>query len=227
MHHRQAEVLTTFADRRIEQIALTHFHEDHAGNAYALSQHHHCPVRAGALTAQRVATAYPLLPYEHFWFGKIDPCPGVIPVADRLETDHYSLQPISTLGHSDDHHVLLEASEGWLFAGDFYIGNLKVFRRGENIYQQIEAARHVLTLDFEVLFCGHNPALKQGKQAVARKLDYLETIVEQTKSAASRGLSETQIVRAVGLPESTFYRTFTSNDVAAAYLIRSVLQDSA
>jgi hypothetical protein len=70
--------------------------------------------------------------------------------------------------------VLLEPAEGWLFSGDFYVGNLKVFRRGENIYQQIEAARHILTHDFDTLFCGHRPVQKKGKAAIERKMTYLQ-----------------------------------------------------
>ncbi len=221
---RQRDVLAIFANRRIEQIALTHFHEDHSGNANALRQQHRCPVRAGALTAQRVATGFPLLPYERFWFGQIDPCPGVIPFSGAIQTAHYQFTPIPTLGHSDDHHVLLEPNEGWLFAGDFYVGNLKMLRRGENVYQQIEAARQLLTYNFDTLFCGHNPVLTSGRQAVLRKKQYLENLVDRVQTAARQGLSEAQIVRTAGLTESWFYRAFTANDVA--WLVRSILNDN-
>lgn len=223
---RQSDVLATFANRTIDQIVLTHFHEDHSGNANALRQQHHCPVLASEDTAQRVANGFPLLPYERFWFGNIDPCPGVLPLPNVVETPHYQFTPIPTLGHSDDHRVLLEPKEGWLFAGDFYVGNLKIFRRGENIYQQIEAARQLLTYDFDTLFCAHNPVLTKGKEAVARKKQYLENLVERVQSAARQGLSEGELVRVAGLKESWFYRAFTSNDVAAAYLIRSILNDA-
>ncbi len=222
---RQRDVLTTFGERHIEQIVLTHFHEDHSGNAYALSQQQQCPVLASTLTAQRIARGFPLLPYERFWFGKIDPCPNTLPLPEAVRTEHFQFKTISTLGHSDDHHVLLEPNQGWLFAGDFYIGNLKIFRRGENIYQQIEAARQLLTYNFDTLFCGHNPVLTGGREAVLRKKQYLENLVEQVQTAHRQGLSETHTLRAVGLKESWFYRAFTSNDVAAAYLIRSVLND--
>ena len=223
---RQRDVLSTFEDRQINQIALTHFHEDHSGNANALRQQHHCPVLAGALTGQRIANGFPLLPYERFWFGQIDPCPDVQLMPEKVQTQHYQFTTIPTLGHSDDHRVLLEQNQGWLFAGDFYIGNLKILRRGENIYQQIEAARHLLTYNFDTLFCGHNPVLTGGRAAVEQKKQYLENLVERVQTAARSGTSEARILTLVGLKEAWFYRAFTSNDVAAAYLIRSILNDA-
>jgi glyoxylase-like metal-dependent hydrolase (beta-lactamase superfamily II) len=227
--HCQRQVLQALADQPIEQILLTHFHEDHSANASALRQRHGCVVRAGQLTAQRVVQPFRLLPYEQFWFGRIDACPGVLPWSDApkpIPVGPYQLRPVPTLGHADDHHVLHEANEGWLFAGDFYIGNLKIFRRGENIYQQIDACRQVLTLDFDTLFCGHNPVLVNGKAAVLRKLHYLENIVERVLAAHRRGVSGAGLLRAAGLREQPFYKWFTSGDVSASHLVESVLTHS-
>ncbi|MEZ0484460.1 MBL fold metallo-hydrolase [Fibrella aquatica] len=229
--HTQREVIQTYETYPIRQIALTHFHEDHAANAAPLARAHQCPVRCGPLTAQLIQEPYRLLPYEHYWFGPIAPCSAAVGVTvlgtfpEPFETDRHRFIPIPTLGHSADHHVLLEPNEGWLFAGDFYVGNLRIFRRGENIYQQIETARHVMTLDFDTLFCGHKPVLKGGKAAVQRKIDHLQRLVDQSLAGAAQGLSEAAIVRRVGLREDWFMRLFTSNDVAATYLVRSALRD--
>lgn len=224
--HMQPEVLHTFGNMRINRIALTHFHEDHSGNAAALRQQHGCPVLAGAKTAQRIDRTFPLLPYERFWFGTIDACPGALPLPDTLEAGKYRLRVIPTPGHSDDHHVLLERDEGWLFAGDFYIGNLKVFRRGENIYQMIASTRLILSHNFEVLFCGHNPVLKRGRQAVESKLHYLETLVERVREGLRRNLRGQALVQSAGLAEQWWLRAFTQNDVSAYNVVQSVLEDT-
>jgi glyoxylase-like metal-dependent hydrolase (beta-lactamase superfamily II) len=228
----QEVVLQTYQSYHIHEIALTHFHEDHAANAARLARQHGCRVRCAPLTAQRIAEPYHLLPYEQYWFGPIEACSAAVGVPvlgtfpEPFETEHHRFVPIPTLGHSDDHHVLLEPNEGWLFSGDFYVGNLRVFRRGENIYQQIEAARHVLTYDFDTLFCGHRPVLTGGKKAIEVKLNHLQRIVDQSLDGQRRGLSEAAIVRRVGLREDWFMRFFTSNDVAVTYLVRSALRDS-
>lgn len=221
----QREVLSTFAPQHIDQIVLTHFHEDHSGNAAALRQQHGCSVLAGDLTAERIAVSYSLLPYEQFWFGSIDPCPGALPLPALIDTERYHFQPIHTPGHSDDHYALLEATEGWLFSGDFYIGNLRIFRQGENIYQMIESTRRVLAYDFDTVFCGHNPVLAHGRRAVERKLEHLETLVERVQAAHKRGLRGQALVRAGGLQEQWWLRAFTGNDVGAVHLIRSILND--
>ena len=230
--HMQREVLAYYAPYPIRQIALTHFHEDHAANAAALARQHTCPVVCGPLTAERIAQPYHLLPYERYWFGPIEACSAAVGIDVRptfpqpVHTERYTFIPIPTLGHSDDHFVLLEASEGWLFSGDFYVGNLKVFRQGENIYQQIEAARQVLTLDFDTLFCGHRPTLTNGKAAVQRKVEHLQRIVDGSLDGQRKGLSEAAIVRSLGMREDWFMRAFTSNDVAVTYLVRSALHDA-
>ncbi|WP_266368471.1 MBL fold metallo-hydrolase [Tellurirhabdus rosea] len=222
--HRQADVLRTLADRPLQQIVLTHFHEDHSGNVLALHRRFGVPVFAGELTARRVGAGFPVLPYEQFWFGRIEPCPGIQPLPEVVETNRYRLQPIHTPGHSDDHYVFLEANEGWLFAGDFYIGNLKIFRRGENFQQHIDSARRLLACDFDTLFCGHNPVLTNGKAAILRKIEYLEAFRERARHFHGQGLSLPEIRRRMRLSENYLLKIFTFNDVGVDLMIEAALR---
>lgn len=167
------------------------------------------------------------MPYEKFWFGPIEPCPNALPLPNVVKAGPYTLATIPTFGHSDDHHVLHEPNEGWLFAGDFYVGNLKVFRRGENIHQMIASTRAVLELDFDTVFCCHNPVLKNGKAAVQRKLQYLENLVGAVLEEHRRGFSGPELIRKAGLKEQWVTKFVTQNDVSANYIVQSILTDVA
>jgi glyoxylase-like metal-dependent hydrolase (beta-lactamase superfamily II) len=73
--------------------------------------------------------------------------------------------------------VFLEKKQGWLFSGDLYLGErIKFFRADERFAEQIASLIKVLTLDFDTLFCAHNPCLKSGKQKIKNKLQFLEDL---------------------------------------------------
>ena len=209
----------------IQQIFLTHYHEDHTGNARFLRDRSGVPVYAGDGTAQRVAHAFSILPYEHFWFGKIKACPGVLPTSGRIATERHTFEVIPTPGHSDDHHILYEPRQGWVFGGDLYIGKLKVFRRNEDIRQHIESARKVLLLDFEVLFCAHNPVFTNGKEALRAKLDYLETIYDKVAELHQTGRSMSEIQAELNMKEARLLKWLTFRDVSVRNIIESVVKN--
>ncbi len=223
--HMQREVGELVKSLDVQQIFLTHYHEDHSGNVRYLRDSLRVPVYASKRTAQRVADSFRVLPYEQFWFGKIEPCPQVQPMPEVICTEQYQFRPIYTPGHSDDHHLLHEANEGWLLAGDFYVGKLKIFRRGEDIRQHIESARKVLTLDFEVIFCAHNPVFKEGKKALRAKLDYLEAIYGNVARLYHKDLSEKEIQARLGMKEATLVKWLTFHDVSVRNIIRSVIEN--
>jgi glyoxylase-like metal-dependent hydrolase (beta-lactamase superfamily II) len=221
----QREVGELVKNLGIQQIFLTHYHEDHSGNVAYLCDSLRVPVYASQLTAQRVATSFRVLPYEQFWFGKIEPCPQVQAMPDVIRTERYQFRPIHTPGHSDDHYLLHEAREGWLLAGDFYVGKLKIFRRGEGIRQHIESTRRVLALDFDVIFCAHNPVFKEGKKALRAKLEYLETIYGNVARLYHKGLPEKEIQARLGMKEATLVKWLTFRDVSVRNIIRSVIKN--
>jgi len=221
--HMQKEVGELVKPLNIRQIFLTHYHEDHSGNVRFLKNELQVPVYASDLAARKVASSFSVLPYEQFWFGKIEPCPDVEVAPDRLETDRYQFDVIATPGHSEDLCVLHERNEGWLLAGDLYIGKLKIFRKGENIRKHIESAKSILLLDFDVIFCGHNPVFKEGKKALAAKVDYLEAIYGSAAELHQKGMSVKEIQVVLRMKESPMIQLFTFWDVSVRNIIQSVV----
>lgn len=223
--HMQPEVLDFLRPLPVQQIVLTHYHEDHSGNADFLRKQFQVPLYASQLTAERVAHSFPILPYEHFWFGQIEPCSDVLPLPAQIHTEHYQFQCMHTPGHSDDHHILYAPKEGWIFSGDFYIGKLKIFRRGENIRQHMQSARLVLNLDFDTLFCGHNPVFKGGKSALQAKLTYLETIYGKVEDLYRQGKPEGTIQKELQMKETILVKFLTFQDASVRNIIRSVIEN--
>ncbi|MBI2981710.1 MAG: hypothetical protein HYY44_05400, partial [Deltaproteobacteria bacterium] len=101
----------------------------------------------------------------------------------------YSFEVINLPGHSEDMHVFYERKEGWLFSGDLFIAARRSYwRREEDPLKTMTSLRKALALDFDSLFCGHAPVLKKGKEALKRKLDFMEEIQAKAKKFQEEGL---------------------------------------
>jgi len=209
----------------IEQIAVTHYHEDHSGNAEALRDHYGVPLHMGIKTAEYLSKKLPMKLYRHWNFGQILPVKESKPFEKIIETNQYKFEPIYTPGHSDDHYVLYERQEGWLFSGDLYIGNIKFTRKEENLPAMLQSMQHVMTLDFDTLFCAHNPRLKAGKQHMAEKIAYIENFVGQVKDLAQQGYDVQDIRQALGKREIYFLKWLTFNDTGIDFMIRAALKN--
>ncbi|BBO67093.1 MBL fold hydrolase [Desulfosarcina alkanivorans] len=221
---RMARTVKTFIrGHRIRRLLLTHHHEDHSGNAALVAGACGATVLGHPLTARKMVHIHPILPYQHFIWGRarrvdVSPLPAVV------ESDGYRFIPIHTPGHSRDHTVYLEPGNGWLFCGDLYLGDrIKFFRSDEKIDLQIRSLRAVLRYDFEALFCGHNPVLNNGRRRLRAKLAYLEDIAGTVRSLMARGLPEREIIRRLDRKQDRLVKTITMGNVSFANMVRSAI----
>jgi glyoxylase-like metal-dependent hydrolase (beta-lactamase superfamily II) len=225
--HCQEKVSATFQHKNIEKILLTHFHEDHSGNVTSLAHEHQAEVFAHPFTQEKVKQGFDLYLYEKVLFGQIKPYTKQIhdfPVI--IETPHHKLLPIYTPGHADDHTVFLEPDKGWLFSGDLFVGiKIRIFRKGEKFWQQVASFKKVLQYDFDVLFCGHHPRLKDGKQQLQTKLQYFEDFGGNVRNLHQKGLPVKEIIKAMHLRENHLVRILVSNDVSVRYMVEAALGD--
>lgn len=209
----------------LNAIYLTHYHEDHAGNAEFLQKKFAIPVHGHPLTAQTLSSTVKLKPYEKYIWGGLDRV-LVTPLTNRFTTAQYSFDVLHTPGHSHDHVVFLEPNQGWLFSGDMYLGaRIKYFRSDEDIYQTVESLKRIVSLNFDSLFCGHNPQLTEPRKAIQRKIDHLENIMGYVRQLHAKGLSRREIIReALKGRESWLVKLITLGDVSYRNMILSVLQ---
>lgn len=218
-------VVDLVGSESLRGIYLTHYHEDHAGNAGYLQERFDIPVYGHALTAEMLKQKIKLKPYEHYMWGALDAA-RVLPLENYFTTENYRFEVIHTPGHSHDHVVFWEKSQGWLFSGDMYLGaRIKYFRSDEDIYQTVVSLNTIAALDFDILFCGHNPQLVEPVKAIQRKIDHLENIIGQVRQLHESGLPQREILRrAVQGRESWLARLITLGDVSYRHMVLSALR---
>lgn len=224
---RVAEEMRTFLSANpVKRLLLTHHHEDHSGNAALVAQTCGAAVLGHRITARKMQHIRPILPYQHLVWGP-SRAVDVAPLPPSLEFNGHRFLAIHTPGHSKDHTAYLETEHGWLFSGDLYLGErIKFFRSDEKIDLQIRSLKTVLRHDFEILFCGHNPVLKDGKEKIRRKLVYLEEIAGNVRRLLSMGLPEKEIVRRLDPKKDRFIKYFTMGNACFANMVRSAIHSA-
>ncbi len=224
--HMRAHVLDLLASepRAPEAVLLTHYHEDHSGNAAAVKKRFNIPVYGSAETVRKLARPYRIFPYQHLMWGATESLdvsllPGI------FEINGLRFEPVHTPGHSRDHTVFLVPERGWLFSGDIYLSHqIKYFRADERIDDQIQSLEKIRTLDFDALFCGHHPQPRKGKECVVRKLQYLEDFYGSVAALAEKGLTPAEIMEALRLKEVTMIKWICFGNVSMKNMVRSVMR---
>jgi glyoxylase-like metal-dependent hydrolase (beta-lactamase superfamily II) len=217
------EVLQLVNTFPIEAVLLTHYHEDHSGNASAVKRQRNVPVLGHPSTVLKMKKGFKILPYQVYFWGKAEPL-SMDPLPNLVEGVSIRLEPIHTAGHSKDHMVYLESNRGWLFSGDLYLADsVKYFRADEKIGDQITSLKKVLTLDFESLFCSHRPRPKKGKEHIRRKLQFLEDMYGKVSALSGEGLGEKEIMVKLKLKEAHLVKLFCLGNVSMVNAVRSVI----
>lgn len=176
-------------ERSVEQVLLTHHHEDHGGNGGHIAARWRARLFAHEKGLPLHQNGYHLPLYRRLVWGR----PRhkfqaeILPERVRLQ-DGLCLEPIATPGHAEDQVCFLEPNRGWLFSGDLYIsGKPKYLRKEENPNEEIQSLRRVLEHDFDTLFCAHRGIVEKGYQAIKAKLQYLVALREQVRYYQQKG----------------------------------------
>lgn len=225
-YNMRKEILNTLQQLNVQQLFLTHHHEDHTANAGLLSQHFNCTVYASKKCAELMKHPPKISFVQQLIWGKAQAFISVITKDDYIETPNHRFDIIAAPGHAIDMVCLLEKNKGWLFSADLWVANrIKLLMSAESMAQQIESIKHILHYDFEVLFCSHNPQFSNGKTCLQQKLQFLQDFYGQAAYLYQQGNSAKAIFKKMNLKENKWVKFLSGGELCRLNMVLSVIRD--
>lgn len=173
-------------------VALTHHHEDHAGNLELVASRG-LPVLVAPATVDAVRTAPAPAFYRRVVWGS--PAPLTSPLEPL---DPGALELVHTPGHSEDHHVVWDAERRTLFAGDLFLGvKVRVARPGEDPRALVRSLRAVIVLRPRLLFDAHRGWVREPEASLAAKAGWIEDALASIDRRIQEGWTDAAITRDV------------------------------
>ena len=188
-----SEFKSFFKKADVDQVMLTHSHEDHVGGAAFLQKDYKLPIYMNDISVEEASkkASYPF--YRKVFWGRREPF-HAIPIGETFHSRQANWDVIQTPGHSQDHLSFLNQTTGQLFTGDLFVQpHTKIILRDESIPTIISSIERVLTYDFGEIYCCHAGYVKDGRTMLIKKLHYLKELGEKIFTLQKQGYSEKEI----------------------------------
>jgi len=188
------DVFGRFLDERsIIGAMLTHYHEDHGGNADLIAKRG-IPLAMHPTTLDRLRAPGSIRLYRRVVWGT----PLSLTAPLREFAVEAPLEFVHTPGHSPDHQIVWDAERATIFSGDLWLGvRATVMHESENPYRIIASLRAVLALHPERMFDAHRGLVREPAAALAAKISYLEDTIATVAAKQAAGWSDRAILRRV------------------------------
>jgi glyoxylase-like metal-dependent hydrolase (beta-lactamase superfamily II) len=200
-HRARHDVVDAVRALGVRGVIVTHYHEDHAGNA-ALLAARGVPMLMRADTETTLRAAPDLQVYRRVVWG----APPAL-ATPLVPFDAGELAGVHTPGHSADHQVVWDPREGTLFSGDLWLGvRARILHSAEDPYTIIESLHRAAALSPARMFDAHRGLVDTPALALRLKAEWLTETLADVERRVREGWSDRAIVRDVlGGEEMTAY----------------------
>ena len=194
--HGNAALIEALEGVTLRGIALTHHHEDHAGNAAAIAARHGCPVYLREPTLRGTEGLDRLPPYRQVFYGE-PPAYDPQPMPTELHTGARTLHCVATRGHSGTHTVFFEPQAHLLFSGDLYVSRgASAVMRHEDPFALARSLRCAARLGPRRMLTGHGGDLEGPTALLDTKAQRIEDAIERVlelhvPGASTRAIRDT------------------------------------
>ena len=206
-----------------DQVVLTHYHEQHSGNAALLNERGIVPaLHPDGIDLMKDGFPQQLF-YRRFLYGR--PAPARFrPLPETIKTPRYNFQVLPLPGHCPGHVGFYEPEQEWLFAGDLYTGTLITsLKEEEDLEDHIASYEKIRSLPIRVLFSSHIGSITDPKYLLENKWYNLTAIRDRIVGMKNHRMKFGQIKRAMRISEGLRYY-LTQGDFAREHFITSVLE---
>jgi glyoxylase-like metal-dependent hydrolase (beta-lactamase superfamily II) len=199
---------------------VTHHHEDHAGNVERLARLG-IPMGMSPATEAHVRSPRPIALYRRVTWGTPPPLRSpVVPFSDD------DLRLVPTPGHCPDHHVVWDAHQGTLFAGDLFLGvRSATVHANEEPRRLIASLRRAIALGPARMFDGHRGLVERPIEALEARVAWLDATIARIKELIARGWNDRAIQREV-LGRDTFPRLFSAGEYSKRNFVAAVRHEA-
>ena len=214
------DVLEVVRDLAPKGAIVTHWHEDHSGNApalaalgFPLSMHPDCEamLRARPRIGLYRRSIWGRTPRLSVPVTRFDPAP---------------LQIVATPGHTKDHQVVWDEEHGIVASGDLFLGvKVRVAHRHESPSALLASLRTVVSMAPRLLLDAHRGVVEHPVPALRAKIAWMEETIGSIRELSRSGAGEGEIRQRV-LGSESLVGWVSAREYSKLSLVHAVLRET-